>query len=161
MTKITFELDELLTLKTTRAKVQVKSWQEAADIVGNLLVDEGKVQPGYVARMKEVIDEVGPYMVIAPGVALLHARPEHGVNMPCIALITLDEPVPFGHAENDPVDIVFAFGATDKDSHVPALKKLAKQISRSEVIESVRSAHSDKALCEAFVELCDHPNRTK
>ncbi len=146
-----FDLKELLTIDQVRANIAVEDWEEAADIIGELLVEAEKVEPEYVEKMKQALDDMGPYMVVAPGVALLHARPEDGVLEPCVALITLEEPVEFGHEENDPVDIVFAFGATDKESHIPALKTLAKQLKSKDVIKAIRSAQTDENLHEAFL----------
>lgn len=146
-----FDLKELLTIDQVRANIAVEDWKEAADIIGELLVEAEKVEPEYVEKMKQALDDMGPYMVVAPGVALLHARPEDGVLEPCVALITLEEPVEFGHEENDPVDIVFAFGATDKESHIPALKTLAKQLKSKDVIKAIRSAQTDENLHEAFL----------
>jgi PTS system ascorbate-specific IIA component len=102
--------------------------------------------------MKQALAEIGPYVVVAPGIALLHARPEDGVLEPCISLITLDTPVDFGHSENDPVDIVIAFGATNKITHIPALKRIADQLSESEIVDKIRSAKTDKKLLEAFLD---------
>ena len=45
-------------------------------------------------------------MVVMPGVVLLHAKPDYGVNRLGISLSTLKTPVEFGHDKNDPVDIV-------------------------------------------------------
>jgi PTS system ascorbate-specific IIA component len=146
-----FFLKKILTIETVRANVRVDTWQQAADKVGCLLVEAGKVETKYIRRMKQALDEVGPYVVVAPGIALLHARPEDGVLQPCISLITLENPVEFGHSENDPVDIVIAFGAIDKDSHIPALKQLAEKIGNEQIIKQIRSATSDEFLLEAFI----------
>ena len=148
-----FNLREVLSPESVKAKVLVKSWQEAADEVGQLLLSVGKIEQGYIERMKQIVDEIGPYMVVAPGVALLHARPEDGVREPCVGVVTLKKPVKFGHEENDPVDIVIAFGATNKESHIPALKQLAGQLSNVEVLTNIRSADSTDTLYKTFLNL--------
>ena len=145
------KLDEILLPETVRAKVQVDSWKQAADAVGKLLVDAKKVEQRYIEKMKQNVEDIGPYIVVSPGVALFHARPEDGVHEPCIGLITLKEPVVFGYPNNDPVDIVIAFGAINKETHVPALQQLAKQLGNSKVVNSVRSAKTDAALLDAFL----------
>jgi mannitol/fructose-specific phosphotransferase system IIA component (Ntr-type) len=104
----TVSLASMITEKTVRAKVSVESWEAAVDHVGTLLVGANKIRPEYISAMKRVFKEIGPYAVLAPGIVLLHARPEDGVIEPCLGLITLAEPVAFGHSENDPVDLVFA-----------------------------------------------------
>lgn len=146
-----FELETMLPFENVQANISVNTWQEAGDAVGQHLVDSGKVEQRYVDQMKQNVEEIGPYIVVAPGVALFHARPEDGVLEPSLALITLEEPVKFGHPENDPVDIVIAFGAENKESHIPALMKLAEQLGNPKVIDHVRNAKTDTALHEAFL----------
>ena len=140
------KLASLLTSETLRAKVIVGDWEEATDSVGALLVNSGKVTPDYVQAMKRVLKEMGPYAVIAPGIVLLHARPEDGVLEPCLGLVTLSTPVEFGHSENDPVDLVFALGAKDKKAHIAALQQLALLLGDEESLSELRSAGDAETL---------------
>jgi len=135
---------------TIRAQVAALSWEDAVDHVGALLVKAGKIHPGYISAMKHVLQEMGPYAVIAPGIVLLHARPEDGVLEPCLGLVTLSTPVPFGHSQNDPVDLVFALGAVDKKAHIVALKQLAEMLENPDVLDKMRAAHNDLELLEVF-----------
>jgi PTS system ascorbate-specific IIA component len=109
-------------------------------------VDSGKVTLDYIQAMKRVLKEMGPYAVIAPGIVLLHARPEDGVLEPCLGLVTLSTPVEFGHSENDPVDLVFALGATDKQAHIAALQQLAMLLGDEQALSEMRSAQDAEDL---------------
>lgn len=129
-----------------RAMVPAQNWQEAVQKAGQLLVNTGSIQQSYVYAMEKVIRDLGPYAVIAPGIVLLHARPEDGVNEPCFGLITLSSPVPFGHSQNDPVDLVFVLGATDKNSHIQALQRLAGLMSDSASLAKLRASTNDDQL---------------
>lgn len=142
------QLASLVAEDSVQARVKAGSWEEAAVHVGNLLLAAGKIKPEYISAMKRVFKEIGPYAVIAPGIALLHARPEDGVIQPCLGVITLAEPVNFGHSQNDPVDIVLALGAADKQSHILALQQLGKLLSDPEKLEQIRSARNGRALLE-------------
>ncbi len=146
------QLSAMITMKTARAKVAVSSWEEATDYVGGLLVDAGKIHAGYIAGMKRVLKEMGPYAVIAPGIVLLHSRPEDGVLEPCLGLVTLSTPVPFGHSQNDPVDIVLALGATDHEAHIAALQQLATLLGNPDKLAAIRSAQTDGDLVGVFAE---------
>lgn len=143
-------LTEFLTEKTVRARVKLRSWEEAVECVGRLLVNAGVVEERYIDAMKRVIYEFGPYAVIAPGIVLLHARPEDGVLKPCLGLITLATPVKFGHKENDPVDIVFALGAVDKKAHISALAVLAEMLMDQGVVSQLCAASDDQALLDVI-----------
>jgi PTS system ascorbate-specific IIA component len=92
---------------------------------GELLTAGGQVDPEYTAAMLAALDEFGPYIVLAPGVALAHARPTTAVHGVAFSVLTLDPPVPFGHPENDPVRLVVGMAAPDDESHIGALRQLA------------------------------------
>jgi PTS system ascorbate-specific IIA component len=64
-------------------------------------------------------------MVIAPGIALAHARPSEAVLGTGLSLITLSEPVVFGSEANDPVRLVIGLAAVDHDSHIDLMAALS------------------------------------
>jgi mannitol/fructose-specific phosphotransferase system IIA component (Ntr-type) len=140
------QLDQLFNAQTVRAQISVDNWQDAIQAAGRLLVESGGTQPGYVDAMERVMRELGPYAVMAPGIVLLHARPEDGVLLPCMVLMTLSTPVCFGHSQNDPVDIVLALGAVDKKTHIQALQQLAGFLGDPLFLEKLRLAQDDPAL---------------
>ena len=90
--------------------------------------------------MKDMIRLYGPYMVIAPNSALLHAGPEMGGKRLAMSLITLRKPVPFGHEAHDPVKLVLAFSSVDHTTHVravgEAMKLLGSQRTRKAIIKA-------------------------
>lgn len=152
MGKKDISLRNMISADTVRVKQSFNSWEEAVEQIGNLLVRAGKVKPSYVNAMKRVLQEMGPYAVIAPGIVLLHASSEDGVEEPCVGLITLAQPINFGHSANDPVDIVIAFGAVDKQAHISALKTLAEILGKSENLDNIRSAQNENELLRVFQE---------
>jgi mannitol/fructose-specific phosphotransferase system IIA component (Ntr-type) len=140
------QLEAELTERTLQAMVSVASWEEAADHIGRLLVEAEAIKPSYVEAMKRVLREMGPYAVLAPGIVLLHARPEDGVLRPCFAMMTLATPVPFGNERHDPVDLVIAFGAVDKEAHVAALRQLAELLMDEDALKAIRAAQDNHEL---------------
>jgi len=90
--------------------------------------------------MVETVKQLGPYSVIAPGIAMPHARPEAGVLKPGLSLVTLENPIEFGNKENDPVDIVVSFCATDNTSHIQMLAELAQLLGSEEAVTTIRNA---------------------
>lgn len=143
-------LSAMLTAQTVRARVPVGSWEDAVREVTRLLLDSAAIEPRYGEAMARVLREMGPYAVIAPGIVLLHARPEDGVRRPCLAVMSLMEPVAFGHSVNDPVDLVVAFGAVDKEAHLDALQQLAEVLSDAAALAAIRRADSDGDLLTAL-----------
>jgi len=115
-------------------------WREAVEASGKLLAGVGAAEERYVAAMVRTTEELGPYAVIAPGVAIPHARPEDGAKRVGLSLAVLSEPVEFGSKENDPVDLVFGFSTTDPDAHVELIQALADFIEKPENTEALRRA---------------------
>jgi len=146
-----FSLKELLLENSVKAKVQVTDRDEAIDYIGNLLIKTSSITESYISAMKKVFAELGPYAVIAPGIVLLHARPEDGVIHACLGLITLKTPIVFGHSQNDPVDIVIALGAKDKESHIKALAELANLLSNQQSLTKIRETSSSKDLYKVII----------
>jgi len=136
-------------LKTTpavsaRVRVAAGSWPAAVRAAGRGLVDAGAAEDRYVERCVANVEADGPYIVVAPGIALAHARPEDGALGLGVSVALLDAPVPFGHDANDPVDVVFAFCSPDRDSHVGLLGSLARQLV-SGLADRLRAAADDEA----------------
>lgn len=115
-------------MTAARFRVAADDWRAAVRAACEPLVDAGAAEPRYVDRCIATVEELGPYMVVAPGVALAHARPEDGALALGLAVATLQNAVEFGHEENDPVDVVFAFGSPDRDKHVGLLGALARKL---------------------------------
>jgi len=140
------ELENLLLLEAVQAKLDLDSVDAIISTTGNLLVAAGTVKERYIQGMKNTLKILGPYFVIAPGIALLHARPEDGVIRSSLALVTLKIPIPFGHSTNDPVDIVFALAAVDKTSHIEALSELASCLSDAHFLHVLRTSEDTPSL---------------
>ncbi len=120
------------------------SWQAAVELSGGLLVESGVAEERYVPAMVRTVEELGPYVVIAPGVAIPHARPEDGAVKPGISLVILREPVEFGSEENDPVDLLFGFTTTGADAHVELIRALADFIGEQENLERLRRVRTEE-----------------
>jgi mannitol/fructose-specific phosphotransferase system IIA component (Ntr-type) len=133
-------------------KLQLKAadWQDAVRQGGALLVAAGKCEPRYVDAMVDAVRTMGPYMVLAPGLALAHARPEDGVLQLGMSLITRATPVEFGSEINDPVSLVISFGGVDKESHIGMLQALARFLMVEENQEFLRRATSVAEVMKAF-----------
>lgn len=118
-------LQEFLKKENIKLNVEVETWQEALRVGGQLLVDSKLITPKYIEDMIQAVIDFGPYIAITPHIALGHAAPSAEVLEESMSLITLKQPVNFNHAVNDPIDVVFIFGATDSSGHLKAISSLA------------------------------------
>lgn len=104
--------------------VDASTPEQAIQQAGELLVQANLVEHSYVEAMVQSFHKNGAYFVLAPHIALPHARPEDGVKEACVSLIRLRDELSFGHTSNDPVKLVFALGASTSDQHLLVLQKL-------------------------------------
>ncbi|MDN5342012.1 PTS sugar transporter subunit IIA [Oceanotoga sp. DSM 15011] len=130
---------ELLNEKNIKSCIKAKNWEEVVDESGKILLNQNLITENYIEAMKESIRKNGPYVVIADGIALLHARPEDGVKKLCMGLITLKEPVNFGNKDHDPVKVAITLGAIDNDQHIQAMRELMNVLMQENAINTIAS----------------------
>ena len=108
--------------------LEATDWEGAISKAVALLEADLRVTSEYLAEVLALNQKLGPYFVVAPGIAIAHAAPGIGVLETGMALLRLEEPVVSG-SNNDPVRLVFAFCAVDSDSHVELLASFAQVMS--------------------------------
>lgn len=119
-----------------------RDWREAVRAAGRALAASGATTDAYSGEMIATVETLGPYIVIAPGIALAHSRPSPAVRHVGLSLVTLDPPVAFGHRSNDPVRLVIGLAAPDDEGHVNALATLAEFLADDERRSSLLGARS-------------------
>jgi len=106
-------------------QVNTINWQDAVRKGGALLINQKICTERYVEACIQAVETMGPYMVISPGIALAHSRPEDGALKIGMSIITLATPVCFGNEANDPVKLLITFCGIDHHSHIGMLQELA------------------------------------
>lgn len=125
-------------------------WQEAVRISGKNMVEDEVMEPRFVDEMINAVVELGPYIALAPGIAIAHARPENGALKIGVSLAVFDTPINF-NSVNDPIDLVFTLVATDHCSHIEVLSELAEFLCHEDYIEGIRNAKSIDEVYDYFV----------
>ena len=120
--------------------VPASDWRAAVRLAGNALRRSGATRDSYTARMIQVVDEFGAYIVIAPGLALAHARPGPDVLADGLSVVTLATPVTFGHPHNDPVSVVVGLAVATSDAHVHSVAELANVFNDPQAIPALAAA---------------------
>jgi ascorbate PTS system EIIA or EIIAB component len=122
--------------------------------VGKLLVDAQSVKSQYIDNMISSYQVFGPYFVIAPGVAIAHAKPDESVNRDDIALMICHSPVIF-NSHNDPVTMLFGLCATGSHQHMEVLMKVANLLSDTEAQKRIMSVNDEEELFELLNNLSE------
>lgn len=128
-----------------KMKVHANDWEDALTVAAQPLVQAGKISSEYVDNMIASVKKLGPYIVIAPGLALGHARPSAAVKQSCIAIASLDAPVKFDNKDNDPVDLVIILASINDSDHLGLMKKIVSFLNDAKNLQWLRSADQSEA----------------
>ncbi|QJX64140.1 BglG family transcription antiterminator [Niallia circulans] len=143
-------ISDLLKREMIQIKDKVDSWQEAIRVAASPLLSIQAIEPRYIDAMITNIEKLGSYVVLAPNVAIPHARPEDGVKKLSMSLLKLNEPISF--TADDPhknVQLIFVLAAVDNHSHLKALSQLTELLEEEENIELM----IEMTATESFLEL--------
>ncbi len=136
-------LDQALGEGSIRLKQNCLNWKESFQVAGSALVESKRTTEDYIQEMIQAFEELGPYMVIAPGIALAHGRPSDSVLETGLSLVTLSNPIEFGHSSNDPVSLVIGLAAVDHDSHVDLMSALAELLMSEDKVTLLLNATNE------------------
>lgn len=144
------QLSDLVDPAAIRLDAVAGDWREAIRLSGELLVSTGSIGASYVEAMIRTVEEHGPYIVITPGFALAHSRPDESVLRTAMSFVRLAEPVRFGHETNDPVHLVVALAAADSTAHQSALAALAGVLADPDRRQDLEDASSAQEVLAAL-----------
>lgn len=120
------QLQNMISEKLIEIDVDVCTWEDAIKMSAKSLLEEDYITDEYKDKIISNVNQFGPYIVIAPGIAFAHASNNDGVTKLGLSFTRLKEPVMFNHELNDPVKIIFTLAPIDKKSHLESLKELMK-----------------------------------
>ncbi|TCW04599.1 PTS system IIA component (Fru family) [Raoultella sp. BIGb0138] len=128
-------------------KKTARDWQDAIDLSMAPLLKQNYVNSQYIEAIKESTLSNGPYYILAPGVAMPHARPEYGALKTGMSLTLLQEGVFFSET-NEPVKLLIGLSAADADSHIGAIQALSELLSEDDQLSALLECHTEKQLTD-------------
>lgn len=98
--------------------------QQAVDI----LVAKSIVDINYGQDIINQLDAFGPYMVISPHIALIHAQHKHVRQGVGFSIVHFAEGIKFDHEQYDPVNVIITLATEQPQIHLNALRQLSELI---------------------------------
>ncbi|PSU86467.1 PTS beta-glucoside transporter subunit IIABC [Photobacterium kishitanii] len=120
----------------------------ALDLMCSVLLKNGKVDPCYVEAIKQKHREIGAYYVLAPKIAMPHARPEDGVNEAGLQLTVFKNGVDLESEDNGDVYLSVTLAAIDSDSHINTIMALSELFQNDDDIDAIIHSDSKTAIIE-------------
>jgi mannitol operon transcriptional antiterminator len=128
---------ELLLPEYIQIAAKIESWEHAIELASRPLLRTDKITEQYVNAMINHIKNLGPYVIIAPKVALPHGKPDEGVKKIGMSLLVLKEPVSFSEKREHDVQLIFVLASVDQETHLHALSSLSECLASSEFIHTL------------------------
>ncbi len=125
--------------ETSQVIDRVDTWEKAIEVAAQPLINLGKIKSGYVDSMVENIKNLGPYIILLPGVAMPHARPDENVLESSLAFLKINEGVKFSE-DTDKVYLMFVLAAKDSNSHIEIIEQLTDILGDDDKVEELKNA---------------------
>ncbi|MFI3164166.1 MAG: PTS sugar transporter subunit IIA [Bacillota bacterium] len=154
--ELNISLEEVVSVNID-GKIMAVSICEAEDYIdalakaGELMVDNGIVEPEYVAEMTKELTESKTHMVVMDSVVLAHSRKEEYVKKTGGVLVKLKNKVPFIDDDDEKCDLVFAMASKGVDSHFQMLAGISDIISDEEKIKLIKESSDEMEIYSLFL----------
>jgi PTS system ascorbate-specific IIA component len=116
--------------------------EEALTLCCSKLLELGKVTEEYSKAIIKSHHELGSYYVLAPKIALPHARPENGVIEGGLQLTIFKEGMDFENEDNGDVYLAITLAATDSESHIQTIVALSELLGEEAEVEALINSNS-------------------
>lgn len=130
---------EILSVDKIQIQDAVDNWEQAIDIAAQPLLQQGYIETSYIDVMINSVKELGPYIVIAPEIAIAHARPNEDVKQVGLSLLKLNQHINFSQ-DNHFASLIFVLSAVDNKGHLEILRSLASVLSDKDTVNKLLAA---------------------
>lgn len=121
-----YDLKELLPMHRINKINEELSRDDGISVAVGTLIKDGIVQKEYTDEIKEQLEKFGPYMVISPHIALIHASNKY-VNQGAGFTITyFEKGINFNHNTNDTVHLIITIATINSQIHLKGLSQLSE-----------------------------------
>lgn len=137
-------MHELIKEKHIQLSDRFDDWQKAIELAAKPLFDDGVIQQRYITKMIWAVESLGPYMVILPKIAFVHAGNEDGVIRNGISCLRMAQPLSFGSQKATDVQVIFVIASKAKEDM--GLLKLVRIIENMDNYDRLINANDIKAI---------------
>ncbi|MEP9852780.1 PTS sugar transporter subunit IIA [Staphylococcus aureus] len=130
---------EILSSDKVQILDQVDNWKQAIELASQPLLNQGYFKQNYIKAMIESVEQLGPYIVIAPEIAIAHARPSDDVKKIGLSLLKLNNHINFSE-EGHHASLVFVLSAVDNEGHLEILRNLATILGNQDTVNQLLKA---------------------
>ncbi|MDD3277330.1 MAG: PTS sugar transporter subunit IIA [Lachnospiraceae bacterium] len=131
-----------------RFQDKISDWKDAIRQVAQPLLEKGCIQESYIDAMIQNVIENGNYIIIMPGFAMPHARPEFGALGNGMSVLKVKEPVMFPGDQE--VTVLVSFSGVNPEEHLEMISKLTDVLMDDELVDKLFSASTESEVLEVI-----------
>lgn len=124
------------------------NWDEAISASCQPLIDDGTIEPVYVEAIIDCVHKYGPYIVIAPNIAMPHSTEgAEGVNGTAICFMKVEQAVQFDLEDREKdARLFFTLASCNHEQHLENMMKLSEMLMNDDLVEELLQVTSAKDL---------------
>lgn len=141
-------LREIVEGKLTKYADSATDWRESVRMSCEKLEERGVVEPNYKEDIIACLEKYGPYIVIAPMIAMPHSQENaQGVKETAIGFMKLAKEVRFDEEDFEKdAKVFFTLASCDPNRHIDNISRLSELLSNDEVQKALIDAKCDEDL---------------
>lgn len=118
------------------------TWQEAVRAACQPLLADKTIEAIYPDEIIAKVEELGPYIVIAPDICIPHAQEGVGVNDTAICFMKTEETVHFSPDGEHGARLFFVLASVNNEVHLANLCEMSEALSDEAIVEKLLQAHA-------------------
>lgn len=124
------------------------SWEDAIRASYKTMINEDIVEDGYVDKVIECVKTFGPYIVIAPMIAMPHSTEgANGVKDTAVGFMKVKQPVHFDLEDSEKdAQLFFPLAALDHDQHLQNIMSLSEMLMNEDLVRDLLLVNSKEEL---------------
>lgn len=127
-----------------------ENWEDAIRRSAEKLVAQGFMTENYVDAMIESVLEHGPYIVIAPNIAMPHARPEKGAKKVGFSITVCENPVVFDEDPQFHARLLVTLSCVDANTHLEMMMALVNVLGDDEQVAQILNTKDKQTIVNLF-----------
>ncbi|MDO4642855.1 MAG: PTS sugar transporter subunit IIA [Cardiobacteriaceae bacterium] len=137
-------LSKMLNAGHVNFKESFPDWQSAIHGACEPLVADGTVEVSYADEIIACIEKYGPYIVIAPDIAMPHSQENAvGVHKTAISFMKVNQMVAFDPDDREKdARLFFTLASQNHDAHLENMSALAMMLDNEALIADLIAAHN-------------------
>lgn len=141
-------LDKMLEHKVTCYHEKFDTWQDALKACGQPLLEQGFIEESYIDAVITCVEKYGPYIVIAPDIAMPHATEgNEGVKKTTIGFMKVETPVVFDPNDHEKdARLFFILATNNHEEHLENMVALSEMLMNEELVQDLLQVKNDEDL---------------